>query len=182
MESPADRYRRRAAAFAEVIAAVPADRWASRSPCPDWTALDVVRHVVESQATFLNFVESAMPPGPAVDDDPLGAFVHATGTIQANLDDPDVAGRTFEGMMGTQTFTQAVDRFLSFDLVVHRWDIARATGGDESIDPGDVEALQASAESMGAAMRGPWAFGTEVPVADDANPQERLLAFLGREP
>jgi uncharacterized protein (TIGR03086 family) len=182
MESPADRYRRRAAAFARLIAAIPVDRWGRQSPCPDWTALDVVRHVVDSQGMFLGFVGDVMPPGPAVDDDPLGAFLHATGAVQQRLDDPELSARTFEGFSGTQSFTQSVDRFLSFDLVVHRWDVARATGGDESIEAADVDALQAAAEALGDAMRGPGAFGPEVPVADDAGPQDRLLAFLGREP
>jgi uncharacterized protein (TIGR03086 family) len=182
MESPADRYRRRAAEFARVIAAVPDDRWQRPSPCPDWTASDVVAHVVDSQALFLGFVGDAMPPGPDAGDDALGAFLHATANIQERLDDPEASTRTFEGFMGTQTFTQAVDRFLSFDLVVHRWDLARATGGDESIDPADVAALQASADALGDAMRGPGAFGAAVPVADDASAQDRLLAFLGREP
>jgi uncharacterized protein (TIGR03086 family) len=182
MEPPADRYRRRAAEFARVIADVPVDRWSRMSPCPEWTALDVVRHVVDSQGMFLGFVGDAMPPGPSVDDDVVGAFLHATGTIQQHLDDPERSARTFEGLMGTQTFAQAVDRFLSFDLVVHRWDVARATGGDERIDPVDVDALQRSAEGMGDAMRGPGAFGAEVAVSDDADAQDRLLAFLGRVP
>jgi hypothetical protein len=31
-------------------------------------------------------------------------------------------------------------------------------------------------------MRSPGAFGPEVPVADDASEQDKLLAFLGRRP
>ena len=32
------------------------------------------------------------------------------------------------------------------------------------------------------AMRGPGAFGPEVDVADDASDQDKLMAFLGRQP
>ena len=46
----------------------------------------------------------------------------------------------------------SVDGFVCFDLVVHGWDLARATGQDETIDPEDIEQLQAMVDSMGPMM------------------------------
>ena len=66
MTEIADRYRRLSDAFAATIAAVPDDRWSSPSPCEDWTARDVVGHVVASQGMFLGFV------GEEVGRDPVG--------------------------------------------------------------------------------------------------------------
>ena len=40
-------------------------------------------------------------------------------------------GRRSTGFFGETTFESAIDRFANFDLVVHRWDLARATGGDD---------------------------------------------------
>ncbi len=63
MSDIAERYRRLAGTFEERIAAVPADRWEDPSPCEDWTARDVVRHVVDTQALFLgpSATRSAVP-------------------------------------------------------------------------------------------------------------------------
>lgn len=47
MSEAADQFRRRADAFERLIVAMPPDRWTAPSPCDEWTASDVVAHVVE---------------------------------------------------------------------------------------------------------------------------------------
>src|SRR4029077_16206761 len=117
MSEVSERYARLADAFAAKIAAVPEDRWASPSPCEDWTAREVVRHVVGTQGMFLGFVGRKPGDIPSVDDDPLGAWNAARSVVQADLEDPDRAGAEFEGMMGRQTFEAGGDRFLCTALV-----------------------------------------------------------------
>jgi uncharacterized protein (TIGR03086 family) len=180
MSAIADRYRNLAGLFTAKVAAVPEERWGDPSPCAGWTALGVVQHVAETQGMFLGFVGQRVPDAPAVADDPLGAWSAARDSVQDALDDPAVATMTFEGLFGTTSFEQAVDRFLSFDLVVHGWDLARATGLDERIDPVEVRRLTEQAPSFGDAMRGPGAFGPELDAPGGADEQARLLAFLGR--
>ena len=183
MSEIADRYRRLAAAFTDKVAAVPAEGWDAPTPCDDWTARQLVGHVVDAQGMFLGFVGRSLPDDlPSVDDDPLAAWTAARDVVQGDLDDPERAAVEFDGMFGRQTFAQAVDRFLNFDLVVHGWDLARATGQDERIAPEDVARVQAAAEAFGDKMRGPGAFGDAVEPPADADDQDRLLAFLGRDP
>jgi uncharacterized protein (TIGR03086 family) len=183
MSEISERYGRRADAFLETVAGVPDDQWTSPSPCEEWTARDVVRHVVETQGMFLGFVGRQMEEHPSVDDDPEAAVRAVTARIRADLEDPALAGETFDGMMGTQAFETAVDRFLAADLVVHRWDLAKATGQDATIPPQDLAEMQEAIKEFPAeAMRGPKAFGPEVVVADDASDQDKLVAFLGRQP
>ena len=59
-----------------------------------------------------------------------------------------------------------VDGFLCFDLVVHRWDIARATGGDERMNSEEVRRIQAEAEGFGDMIRK----GTRSPSSRQAKP------------
>lgn len=183
-ETIAERYRRRAQLFTETVAAVPEEAWNRPSPCPDWKTIDVVRHVTETQGMFAGFVGRQMQPGPAVDEDALEAWKVARDQTQEALDTPDMAAQEFDGFMGPQRFEVAVDRFLSFDLVVHRWDLARAAGLPDQIPEVDIDALQAAvdtmSEQMGDAMRGPGAFGPELEPPAGADQQTRLLAFLGR--
>jgi uncharacterized protein (TIGR03086 family) len=181
MSDISQRYARLSQAFADKIAAVPRDRWSAPSPCTDWTALDVVKHVINTQGMFLGFVGRKMGELPSPDADPLAAWDTARATIQHDLDDPELARVEFDGFFGTSTFEAAVNRFLCMDLVVHGWDLARAAGLDERITPGDLADVRAGAEAFGDSMRAPQAFGPALDPPAGADEQTKVLAFLGRE-
>lgn len=102
--------------------------------------------------------------------------------LQSLLDDPDTAQREFDGMGGRTSLENTVDLFLCFDLVVHGWDIARATGGDERMDASEVERIRRQAEGFGDTLRTPGGFAPALDPPDGATAQDRLLAFLGRRP
>jgi uncharacterized protein (TIGR03086 family) len=180
MSEISDRYRRLSDAFADKIANVPDDKWSAQSPCPDWTARDIVQHVIDTQGMFLGFIGKELGAIPPVADDPGAAWDAARAETQHALDDPALAGAEFDGFFGRTRYEEAVDRFLCFDLVVHGWDLAHATGLDETIAPEDVAQVREKAESFGDAMRSPQAFGPEVDPPSGADDQTRLLAFLGR--
>jgi uncharacterized protein (TIGR03086 family) len=180
MSDISDRYRNLADAFADKIAAVPSDKWDAQSPCPDWTARDVVQHMVDTQGMFLGFVGKELGPIPSVDDDPGGAWDAARAQTQHELDDPERAGAEFDGFFGRSRYDEAVNRFLCFDLVVHGWDLARATGLDDRIEPAEIGRVREQAEAFGDAMRGPRAFGPALEPPPNADEQTKLLAFLGR--
>ncbi len=179
MSDAADRYRRLSERFASIVAAVPADRWSSLSPCEDWTALDLVRHVVDSHGLFEGLAGRPMDL-PDVDSDPLGAFRQVSEVVLADLEDPDRASVSWEGHFGRTSFEEGVDRFLSLDLVVHGWDLARATGGDESIPDDELDALEAAIAGYGDAARAPGVFGPVVEVAPGADRRTKVLALAGR--
>ncbi len=180
MSEIADRYRRLSEEFRATLAAVPEDRWASPSPCEDWTAREVVGHVVGTQGMFLGFVGQEMPAGPSVDDDPVAAWDHARATVQAHLDDPERAMATFEGFTGTSTFEDAVARFLGTDLVIHRWDLGAATGQAVDLDPAEMQRVREAMAGLADRMRGPGAIGPEIDVPADADEQTAFLAYFGR--
>jgi uncharacterized protein (TIGR03086 family) len=176
----ADRYRRLSDDFAATLAAVREDRWAEQSPCEEWKARDVVRHVIATQGMFLGFVGRELGDGPSVDDDPGAAWDHARGMTQAELDDPDRATTTFEGLLGTTTFEAAVDRFLCTDLVIHRWDLAEATGQAVTLAPDDMAHARQAMSGLADRMRGPGAIGPELDPPAGADEQTAFLAWFGR--
>lgn len=181
MSDISDRYRRLADHFATIIAATPQDRWSAPSPCEDWTATDVVTHVVDAQAMFLGLVGRTPVDAPPAAEQPLAAFRAVSAQVLADLEDPERAAETFEGFAGTSRFDVAVDRSVSFDLVVHGWDLARATGGDETIDPAEAERLlTVDVPAFGDMLHAPGVCGPALPVAEDAPVAQRLLAELGR--
>jgi uncharacterized protein (TIGR03086 family) len=184
MSEIAERYRTVAGAFTERVRAVPADRWDDPAPCEGWVARDVVRHLVEWFPPFLrDGAGIELAAGPSVDDDPVAAWTTVSDRVQAILDDPAVGSRPFSHpQAGDHRLDQAIGMFFLGDVLVHTWDLARATGLDERLDPAEVAAMLAGSEPMDAVMRASGQYGPRVPVPDDADPQTRLVAFMGRVP
>jgi len=188
----ADRYRARADAFERKVGAVRPEQWSSQSPCEDWKARDVVGHIVDMHAVMLRPFDRTLSPAPSVAEDPLGAFRSARADVEAILDDPVQAGtETDTPGGGRMTVEQHIDQVVSADLVLHGWDLAKATGQDDTIDPAEVERAWSAASTMPAEMlemmRTPGAFGPgvkvfgpEVKVSEDAPLQDRLLGLIGR--
>jgi uncharacterized protein (TIGR03086 family) len=183
MSEISDRYRRVAGQFTARVEAVPPDAWDNPTPCEGWVARDVVRHLVEWLPAFFFTQWDVEPlPGPSVDDDPVAAWKALDGTIQAALADPTVAGAVVETQMGPASFEQNIDTICTPDVLVHTWDLARATGQDETLDAEEVHRFVEGMEPHDQAMRESGHYGPRVPVPDDADEQTRLLAFVGRRP
>lgn len=69
------------------------------------------------------------------------------------------------------------------ELTTHSWDLASALGRRELLDPAlGAVAADAARRFVPDAHRGQIPFGAVVPVADDAGPYDRLVAWLGRDP
>jgi uncharacterized protein (TIGR03086 family) len=179
MTAIADRYRTLADAFEAKIEGVSPDDWSNQSPCEKWTARDLVSHVVDVHGMMLRPLSRSLRAGPS---DPLGAFRSARVDVEEVLDDPALAGTEYDGQFGPTKVENTIDQFLGFDLVVHGWDLARATGQDTTIEPAEVDRVWEAAAGFGESMRTYGVTGPEVAVPDDAPKQDRLLGLLGRDP
>jgi uncharacterized protein (TIGR03086 family) len=182
MSDAAARHRSHAGTFSARAQGVAA--WDGPSPVPEWTALDVVRHLVEWFPPFLADGSGIkLPAGPAVADDPVGAWQHQADGIQGILDDPASASVTFaHPHIPACPLPEAIDRFYTTDVFMHTWDLARATGQDDRLDPAECAILLEGMEPLDEMLRASGQYGARVPVGDDADAQARLIAFIGRDP
>jgi uncharacterized protein (TIGR03086 family) len=144
----------------------------------------VVRHLVEWLPAFLAAGAGIqLPAGPSVDDDPVAAWHEHCAAVQALLDDPETAQRLLvDRHVGEVPVDQAIDRFYTTDVFMHTWDLARATGQDERLDPDECAVLLAGMEPFEDMIRASGQYGPRVPTPDDADAQTRLLGFIGRDP
>ena len=165
----------------ERVAGVPDDAWSRPSPCEDWTARDLVGHLIDVHGRFHGLVGRELVDHPSVDDDPLGAWSAVRDQMQADLDDPASAAEEYDGRFGRSSFAAAVDGFVCFDLVVHGWDLARATGQDDTIDPRRGRADPAMVTAMGDDAGERCHPAARRPAARRLA-QDRLLCALGRRP
>lgn len=179
----ANHWRTIAGTFTERVRAVPIDAWANPSPCHGWTARDVVAHLVEWVPPFVESGAGITIDGiPAIDTDPAAAWAHVDDRIQAILDADDIGDQIFDHpMAGRHPLDEAIDRFVLGDVLIHTWDLSRATGQDERLDPPTVDSMLDGLAALGDVLQQSGHYGPRVAVGEHADNQTKLLALTGRQ-
>lgn len=184
MSSPAEEHRRIAGAFTATVEGTAPAAWDNPAPPEGWVARDVFGHLVEWLPAFLHAPTGiTLPAGPRLDDDPVGAWRTHTDAVQALLDDPATAGREHDlPHFGRMPLERAIGMIYTSDVFLHRWDLARATGQDQTLDPHKCAEMLEGMLAVDEALRQSGHYGPRVKVPDDADVQTKLLAFIGRDP
>lgn len=177
----AERHRRIAGDFTYLVQRVP--DWDVPAPVAGWTARDVLEHLVTWLPGFLSAGGVKLATGPTAADDPVSAWTYHADAVQALLDDPKRAVAQYSHeRVGSMPVAEAIDRFYTSDVFMHSWDLARASGQDVALEPEFCAALLAGMEPMQEAMRSSGQYGPKVEVPAGADPQTRLVGFIGRDP
>ncbi|MFF4797747.1 TIGR03086 family metal-binding protein [Streptomyces sp. NPDC001351] len=167
------------------------EQLAEATPCPDCAVRNMLGHLLGLSVAFRDAarkdlgVTTDTNPGAAAPDlapDWREALPKVLDELAAAWRDPAArTGMTRAGgvdLPGEVALAVAVD-----ELVIHGWDLARATGQDYAPDPA---ALQASHDFLLAAAndpsRGGGIFGPVVPVPPDAPLLDRAVGLSGRDP
>lgn len=181
MDDIIERYTRITGQFTDRVRAVPDEAWDNDSPCEGWTARDIIGHLTEWIRDFFGAQGVDFGPAPSAADDPVAAWAAVDDALAAALADPAAASRTVEMPFGPQSLAESIDMIVIGDVFTHSWDLARATGLDESLDPDQLQRMLASMSSIpDDVLRADGMFGPRLEVPDDADDQTRFLAFVGR--
>ena len=178
----AERHIRACRGFTAAVAAA-TGRWTSPSPCSDWDAGAIVEHVIGFHDVLLLRPMGAKPERPK--DDPaerweitfaaLVSLFGRPGLFDGPVDVPAVGNNP-----PTRIKAAPLVGLLSQDVLVHTWDLARAVGADDRLDP-ELCAyfLRRLPEDQSVQARsGMFAPPLDPPPSADA--QVVLLARLGR--
>src|SRR5438309_10835442 len=181
MSDIAERYTRITGTFTDRVRAVPSDSWDNPSPCEGWTARDVVGHLTDWIPGFFSPQGVEFGTVPSVDDDPVGAWETVQVAIAKALADPALATKQLSTPFSTQSFAATVDMIVTGDVFTHTWDLSRATGQSEQLDPEQLQRMIVGMAAMpDEVLRADGMFGPKIEVPDDADEQTRFLAYLGR--
>lgn len=180
MNPTAMAYEAALRALSTVVDAVPVDAWESPSPCSGWTARDVISHIVETQRDLLIGHGHDLGAVPDLSDPAAGLRSHADRVL-ALVSRADVVDVTYQGFFGPTTVGATLVQFYVWDMLVHRWDVARAAGGDEALSPAELDRIEAGADSFGDALHMEGICGPAVPPPSGASRQVELLGRLGRD-
>ena len=172
--------------FTDRVDAVAPDQWDDEA-LPDWTVGDLVAHLVSEQL----WVPPLLAGEPAAEgrfpdetsdllgNDPFIGWESAADDALSAFAEDDALMRTVHLTRGPTPAADYIGEMIT-DLVVHAWDLARATGGETDLEPELVTAALVLAERL-PEDGVPGLFDPPIPVSDSAPPQVRLLARFGRK-
>jgi uncharacterized protein (TIGR03086 family) len=181
-------FRRNADQFGRRVDAIGDDQWTAPTPCSEWDVRTLVNHVVGEQlwAPPLMGGQTIADVGDRYDGDVLGSDPKATwrNAIAPSIESfaaPGALDGTVHLSYGDEAAAEYLVQMVT-DLAVHGWDLARAIGADETIDPETATLLWESWSPREDMIRGSGVFGDKVDTPADADAATRLLGLMGRNP
>ena len=180
----------------EIMAGVRQEQAGDATPCTAWNVQDVMNHVIGGAEVLAGSLEGNIPEGVGgvsavssysgeTEVSKLAeAYASEAGRAIAAARRPEAMSATTPGgMMTVPQFLVA----MATDHIIHGWDIARATGQDESLDDDVVQAAYRMMTSVEGSVfvdmgRQMGFVGPAVGIAQDAGLQDKLIAHMGRQP
>jgi uncharacterized protein (TIGR03086 family) len=164
------------------------DQWQLPTPDTEWDVRALANHVLleDLWAPPLFEGRTIAEVGDRFDGDQLGddpaatweraseaavEVVHEDGALER------VVHVSFGDISGREYLSQLV-----CDHVIHAWDLARAIGADERLDPKLVDFAAGFLTPQIEGWRSSGVFGPPVAVPPGADPQVALLCLTGRQP
>jgi uncharacterized protein (TIGR03086 family) len=175
-----DRYRLVSNGFGAAVRAVAPDQWGAQSPCEQWTTRDLLAHVVENHRGVIAAVRGGESEPLGADEDPKQAWENVSRAIDEITGDPEARAKEMDGPTGKMPAGQIIDQFVTMDVLVHTWDLARTIGADERLDEDSVCQAYEALKPMDAMIRQPNVFGPKLEPPLGADLQTEFLYFLGR--
>lgn len=185
MDDTAAAFRRATDGFVARARQINSTQWSAATPCSEWDVRALVNHVAGEYRWVPEMIAGRTVAdvgdrldGDLLGDDPLQALIEAQRLALAAVEAPGVLATTVHLSFG-DTPASEYARQMTVDSVIHAWDLARAIGGDETLDPELVELSYAELQRCAEDWRAAGVFGP-VTAASDGSTQAKVLALAGR--
>jgi uncharacterized protein (TIGR03086 family) len=167
-------------AFLDLVVPLTAEQLTLPTPCTDWTVCDLLEHMTTGANMFASALSGDEPRADPGDVrvaivDALKGFAHA-------LDTPGAFDRVIPEFPFGEATGDTLAHYAAFDLLMHSWDLSRATGRPLKTSEAVIAAVDSWARAwLVEAFRQPGMFAPETPTPESATDLERLVAFSGRD-
>lgn len=179
-----------AAAAVDVARHVSRDQFAAPTPWADWDVRALTNHLTlwsafQSELAARKQAASADQPLDENTDFTRGQWpelfaAQAEKAVAAWAEPAAWTGTT--RFAGTEMPAELAGAMVLGELVLHGWDLARATGQELACDDDAAAAAHAFVAEMAPQGREMGLFATEVSVPGSAPPLDRVVALSGRDP
>jgi uncharacterized protein (TIGR03086 family) len=171
----------------EIVCNVKPSQFGLRTPCRDWDVRTLANHLT-FWAAFRSEVAARKQTPPAgtendvdyVTDDWADVFERQVNRAVAAWAEPG-AWEGVTGLAGGQTPAATIGLMMIGELVLHGWDLARATRQDVAVDEELAEAVYAGVVEFGEIGREYGIYAEPLAVPDGASTFDRALARSGRD-
>jgi uncharacterized protein (TIGR03086 family) len=182
----AELHRRAVEEFGARVRAVGDDQWGLPTPCSDWNVRQLVNHLVyENRWTVPLMGGSTIAEvgdryeGDLLGDRPQAAWDASAGEATQAVGADGALERVVDLSSGPTPAREYVMQLFA-DHLIHAWDLARAIGADERLDPELVDACAAWFADMEQTYRAIGAIGPRPELPAGTDPQTTLLGAFGR--
>ena len=179
-------YVRALASTRAYVNAAKTDQWQGLTPCSERDVKQAAKHNIGENlwaAELFNRKRieevGSRLDGDLAGTDPAGAYAASVEAATLVVSAPGAMEAICHLSSGDYSDSDVAAQ-LVMDLLVHGWDIAKATGQDSRLDPELVQACLPIVKQLTIQFRSAGVFGENLPVDADADPQTRLLAMVGR--
>ncbi len=154
------------------------------TPCDKWNVKQLLDHISGASKYGVGVLGGAQASGEAHDAAKAGttvdAYDKATKQLLATAKQPGALQKMVKGPGGEMPGGQFL-AIITNDILIHGWDLAKATKQDTKLPAGLVETIYAAMSPGFANLSKTPAFKPMVPVPANADTQTKLLAGLGRK-
>ena len=184
MDDEGKLYEQAAGRFGALIRQV-GDRWDNPTPDTEWSVRDLVNHVLNETLWVPPLLRGETIEqvghrfdGDLLGDDPVARWDEAAEATRTVIEEasPEL---TIPLSYGPSPVTDYIAEFTT-DVVIHGWDLARALGADDTIEPALLEPVYRRSLAGAEFIRGSGMVATDVEAPADADDQTKLLAIWGR--
>jgi uncharacterized protein (TIGR03086 family) len=172
-------------AFEQRLRRVGADDWSLPTPCSEWDVRALVNHVIGGNRRYVMLLRGASAE--SVDrtrtedhlgSDPVAAFATTARELVDVFGEDEALARVAHHPIGDRTGAELLAMRV-LDVTVHAWDLARALGVEDVLDPEAVEFALAHVDLIEAGRQ----HGSFAPLrspTSGTSAQARLLHLVGR--
>jgi uncharacterized protein (TIGR03086 family) len=163
-----------------ILDGIAADQWDLPSPCTEWSVRQVAEHLTGGNDLFTRALGGVVPPSPSGAEGIARAYHESAERLLSAFRQPGVMEKAVQVPFGTVPGAVALGLRLT-EVLVHGWDLARATGQTPRFPEGAAEQALSFTQPMLQRIppdRKP--FAPPQPVDEDAPAIDRLAARLGR--
>lgn len=165
------------------------EHWNLPTPCTEWDVRQLVNHVLGGAVRYTMLLHGATAEEVGatrtldhIGEDPLRSFDHKAREVATAFRETGALSRTVHHPAGDRTGEELLEMRIA-EFAVHAWDLARAIGADERLDPALAEAMWNCLAATGTRLDRRGYF--EAPAGrfpDDGTAQTKLLHLAGRLP
>jgi uncharacterized protein (TIGR03086 family) len=185
MADTTERYRRALDHYTRLVHQIGHDQWGLATPCADWDVRALVNHLTSENRWVdpLLAGRTIAEVGSSLDGDLLGPDPVAAWDEAASAAAGSVERTRLQAVVHISRGDVPAAEYLDevfLDLVIHGWDLARAIGADETIDPEFAELIYARCAPLEDLLKATGVFGPKGSPPEGADLQTKLLAVFGR--